>query len=86
MFKSSSTSSFEVSFEEHSDIENDSIYRNPYNTGGLGLGNQSGTEISVETFVGPLLPEIIIDLLPHNDDQTFVKLYDEDTLIGGGKF
>ena len=34
--KSSNSSSFEVSFEEHIDIENDPIYRNPYNTGGLG--------------------------------------------------
>ena len=82
--RSSSTSSFEVSFEKHSDIENDSIYRNPYNTGGL--GNQSGIEISIEPFVGPLLPEIIVSLLPHNDDQTFVAIYDEETLIGGGEF
>ena len=86
IIRSSSTTSLEVSVEQHSDIENGPIYRNPYNTGGYGQGNQSGTEISVETFVGPLLPEIIIDLLPHNNDQTFVKIYDEDTLIGGGKF
>ena len=86
IIRSNSTTSLEVSVEYHSDIENDPIYKNPYNTGGYGLGNQSGTEISVETFVGPLLPQIIVSLLRHNDDQTFIAIYDEETLIGGGEF
>ena len=81
IIRSNSTTLLEVSVEYHSDIENDPIYKNQYNTGGLGLSN---TEISVETL--PELPQIIVNLLPHNDDQTFVAIYDEETLIGGGEY
>ena len=49
-------------------------------------GLRSGTEISIEPFVDPLPPEIIINLLPHNDDQTFVAIYNEEFLIEGGEF
>ena len=68
IIRSNSTTSLEVSVEHHSDIYNDPIYKNPYNSGGY----QSSTEISVETIVDPLPPKIIIHLFPHNDDQTFV--------------
>ena len=82
IIRSNSTISLEVSVEHHSDIYNDPIYKNPYNSGGY----QSSTEISVETIVDPLPPKIIINLLPSKDDQTFVAIYDEETLIGGGEF
>ena len=76
------TDDIEVSVVHHSDIYNDAIYKNPYNSGGY----QSSTEISVETIVDPLPPKIIINLFPDNDGQTFVAIYDEETLIGGGEF
>ena len=62
------TDDIEVSVVHHSDIYNDAIYKNPYNSGGY----QSSTVISLETFVDHLPPKIIINLLPSNDDQTFV--------------
>ena len=83
--KSSSTSSFEVSFEEHNDKENDPIYMDLYNTGGQ--GNQSGYEISIDPLDPLLPPEIIIKLLPHNDQTTFVAItspYNEEILNEGG--
>ena len=87
LIKSNSTSSFEVSFEDHNDIENDPIYMDLYNTGGQ--GNQSGYEISIEPFVDPLLPpEVIIKLLPHIN-QTFVAItspYNDEIPNEGGEF
>ena len=82
IIRSDSTTSLEVSVEHHSDIYNDPIYKNPYNSGGY----QSSTEISVETIVDPLPPKKIINLFPHNDDQTFVAICNEEILIEGGEF
>ena len=83
MAKSNSTSSLDVTIEDHDDIENDPIYINPYNSGRQGncpfndiyvYEHFTEPEISIEPIVDPLsTPEISINLLPHSD-QTFIAI------------
>ena len=83
MAKSNSTSSLDVTIEDHDDIENDPIYRNPYNSGGQGncpsneiyvYEHFTEPKIFIEPIVDPLsIPEISIELLPHSD-QKFIAI------------
>ena len=83
MAKSNSTSSLDVTIEDHDDIENDSIYRNPYNSGRQGncpsneiyvYEHFTEPEIFIEPNVDPLaIPEISIELLPYNE-QKFIAV------------
>ena len=76
--KSKSKSTLDVTIENHDDIENDPIYRNPYNSGERGCcpANEiyAEPEIFIEPNVDPLAnPGIIIELLPYNE-QKFIAI------------